>query len=145
MKSTHLSEEQIQAMVFEKKTDGAAAVHLQACKYCSDRLKVYELIFDRLEDEPIPAFNFRIDNPVPAAKKIKTKGSPIPFFVFPSLAFILSVFGLLGYLSAFYKSTILVNGLIVATAAVCFCGLLWDLVRRNQQKLNALEDQILQH
>ena len=139
MKKKHLSEEEIQAIVFDKKMINTTIRHAQQCENCRNRLKAYELIFSQIKHEPIPIFSFEVVNPMLAqSKRSKTVLSDIFLVIFAVVTFALLIFGLTLYLSTFSNGFLIFNWLILVTASIVFIGLLTDTFNKHQQKLRML-------
>ncbi len=135
MKNTHLSEEEIQAIVFDKKMTNTAVLHAQQCENCRNRIKAYELVFPQLKNEPAPKFSFEVVNPMLAqSKRTKTDLSGIFVVIIAVVTFTLLIFGLTRYLSTSCNDFLIV----IVTASIVFIGLLIDAFNRHQQKLRIL-------
>lgn len=134
MKNNHLSEEEIQAIVFDKKIINPLVLHAQQCENCRNRIKAYELVFSQLKNEPAPKFSFEVVNPILVQPNRSKTDLPGIFLVI----FAMVTFGLALYLSTFSNRFLIFNWLIIVTASIVFVGLLIDTFKRNQQKLRTL-------
>lgn len=78
MKTTHLTEEEIQQYVLDETVASIAVIeHIHSCKQCKEKASAYQLLFSGLQQQPQASFDFNLEElvmfqlPLPAPKPVR--------------------------------------------------------------------------
>ena len=141
----HLTDIEIQQLAFDPDRRNAVfAAHLDACQDCAARLEFYKEHFSSLKLMPRPAFDFDLSGAV--LNQIKTK-SKFPVRIVQLLLFLGLATGIsfiahwlfTKYLHELFTGfSYMLIFLLLAAILSFLCFQLWDIWRKYQQKMNAL-------
>jgi predicted tellurium resistance membrane protein TerC len=142
MKSSHLTDETLQAFLLKEIQDETVAAHLTGCSACSERLEEYQTLINRVQQVEAEAFSFDVSalamQSVLLYEKKKSKKQELVFwgllivlviaiasFSVPFIPAVLALFSLTADFSIL---------LITGTGAVVLLFLLADIVRQYKAK-----------
>jgi len=145
MKTTHLSEDEIQRYALAEHSRSAQSIlHMEQCPQCRTAGLDYQLLFEDLKQQAAPAFDFDLaDQVLSQLPAPKTQPVFSLYLIFSVLAFVALAAGLTAYLSAEISS--LLNWLIIITFGMLAAGLLADQFTSHKKKMHTLNQANLQH
>jgi hypothetical protein len=145
MKTTHLSEDEIQQYALAEHSRSAQSIrHMEQCQQCRNAALTYQLLFNELKQQHAPVFDFDLaDQVLGQLPAPKTKPVFSLYLLFAVLAFVALAAGLTAYLSAGISS--LLNWLIIITFGMLAAGLLADQFASYKKKMQTLNQANLQH
>ena len=147
MITKHLTEEEIQQYAFDQSSVGEEInKHVLLCEECSSRVESYQLLFTGLKDQPQPVFDFDLSELILSQlPQPKPKVLPENFLLY--LVIFIAIFsaGTVSYifreylLSLFAGITPFLIYLIGSTAIIILIGLIIDMYKNYQKKMNTLD------
>jgi len=146
MTNKHLNDIEIQQYVLEKTNcDTDIVEHMQHCTNCEAKAAEYNLIFDEIQQQAKPIFNFNLADlvvaqlPKPQPKVAKEKWV-FYFIIFIAVFSVCAIFYLFGnnLQNLLFGTKPILTGLIITTVAILLVFLCIDMYRKYQAQINAL-------
>lgn len=146
MTNKHLKDIEIQQYVLEKENcDIDVVEHIQHCTNCAAKAAQYNLLFDGIEQQEKPIFNFNVADLVVAQlskpqPKVANEKWVFYFIVFVALFSVCTIFYLFGnnLQNLLLGTKPILTGLIVTTVTILLAFLCIDMYRKYQAQMNAL-------
>ena len=146
MTHKHLNDIEIQQYVLGKENcDTEMVEHMQHCTNCAAKAAQYTLVFDGIEQQEKPVFNFNLADLVVAQlpkpqPKVANKKWFFYFIIFIVLFSVCAIFYLFGnnLKNLFFGTTPILTGLIITTVAILLVFLSIDMYRKYQVQMDAL-------
>ena len=146
MTNKHLNDIEIQQYILEKTNcDTDIVEHMQHCTNCEAKAAEYNLIFDEIQQQAKPIFNFNLADlvvaqlPKPQPKVAKEKWV-FYFIIFIAVFSVCAIFYLFGnnLQNLLFGTKPILTGLIITTVAILLVFLCIDMYRKYQAQINAL-------
>lgn len=145
MKALHLSDQEIQRYVFNASNcEHEIIAHVQACNYCRNRAKSYQLIEAAIQSEQAPVFDFDLSalvvNQLP-----EKEDSMIDVLVYLSITLCLGGLSIILYffgtdlLTVFRGVSTVSIYFIIGVVGLVFTLLSWDTYRSFQSRIRMIE------
>ena len=146
MTNKHLNDIEIQQYVLEKANfDIDIVEHMRHCTICAEKAAHYTLVFDEIEQQEKPIFNFNLADLVVAQlpkpqPKVANEKWFFYFIIFTLLFSVCAIFYLFGnnLQNLLLRTKPLLNGLIITTVTILLVFLCIDMYRKYQAQMNAL-------
>lgn len=147
MSTQHLTEEEIQQYAMDNPgSNNKAAEHIHSCGQCREKAETYRLLFDGIQQQRQPAFDFDLTElvmaqlPLPAQKATK-ENLLIYFFIIGAVAVTgLAWYFFRGYVTILFRSFAPVLAYLLITAFITLSILLiLDMYKNYKKKLHVLD------
>ena len=146
MTNKHLNDIEIQQYVLEKTNcDTDIVEHMQHCTNCEAKAAEYNLIFDEIQQQAKPIFNFNLADLVVAQlpkpqPKVANEKWFFYFIIFILLFSVCAIFYLFGnnLQNLLLGTKPIITGLITTTVTILLVFLCIDMYRKYKAKMNAL-------
>ena len=146
MTNKHLNDIEIQQYILEKANcDTDIVEHMQHCTNCEAKAAEYNLIFDEIQQQAKPIFNFNpadlVVAQLPKAQYTGSNGRSFFYFIiFIVLFSVCTIFYLFGnnLQNLLLGTKPILTGLIITTVTILLIFLCIDMYRKYQAKMNAL-------
>ena len=146
MTNKHLNDIEIQQYVLEKANcDIDIAEHMQHCTNCAAKAAQYNLMFDGIEQQEKPIFNFNLADLVVKQlpqhqPKVANEKWVFYFVIFIAIFSVCAIFYLFGnnLQNLFFGTKPILTGLIITTVTILLVFLCIDMYRKYQAQMNAL-------
>jgi hypothetical protein len=149
MKSTHLSDKEIQQYALDSEAaDAGLTRHIHACEQCTEKAEAYRKLFTGLQRQPAAAFDFNLAElvmqqlPVPAtAPKTDKENVLIYAFIIAGTAIIgFALYFFRKYLATIFESIAPVFIYLALTAfATLSILLVADIYKKYKKKIHTLD------
>lgn len=152
MKSTHLTDETVQAYLLDEMPDSAIAKHLAMCENCRQKLEAYRHLMADISKTVPETFSFDLTTVVMDKIMLyeKKKNKKKEFFFWGALTFLLLTIASLSIpfipkiLTVFHSKSIFATLLVIGTGLVVFLFLLVDINRQYKIKKEKIFNNNLQ-
>jgi len=142
MKSTHLTDETLQAFLLSEMQDGTIATHLAVCSNCREKLETYRQLMLGISKTAPETFSFDLTSVVMDKimlyEKNKNKKQGLFFWGVLTFLFLLIVSLAIPFipdiLAVFYSKSIFTTLLVIGTGVVVFLFLLADITQQYKIK-----------
>ena len=146
MKNKHPNDTEIQQYVLEKENcDIDIVKHMEHCTNCAAKAAQYTLMFDKIEQQEKPIFNFNLADLVveqlyKPQPKVANEKWFFYFIIFTLLFSVCAIFYLFGnnLQNLLLRTKPLLTGLIITTVTILLVFLCIDMYRKYQAQMNAL-------
>ena len=146
MTSKHLNDADIQQYVLQKTNcDVEIIEHIRHCTNCKIKVEQYRLLFDGIEEQEKPIFDFNLTELVMEQlpehqQKVSNENSFFYFIVSIAVFSVCFVFYLFGdnLLNLFWGTTPISIGLIFTTVTSLLAFLFIDMYRKYQTRMKAV-------
>jgi len=147
MNTQHLTEEEIQQHVLDNSGSyNKAAEHINSCGECREKVETYRLLFQGIQQQHQPAFDFDLTELVmaqlpSAAPKAAKENLLIYFFVIAAIAVTsLATYFFRGYVALLFRTIAPVLAYLLITAFITLSILLiLDMYKTHKKKIHALD------
>ncbi len=147
MNTQHLTEEEIQQYALDKSGGyNKAGEHIHSCGDCREKAETYRLLFQSIEQQPQPAFDFDLTElvmaqlPSPVPKDAK-ENLLLYFFIIVAIAVAgLGAYFFRGYVALLFRSIAPVLAYLFLTAFITLSiGLILDMYKNYKKKIQLLD------
>jgi len=146
MTNKHLNDDEIQQYVLQKtECDVDIVKHVESCETCKIKAKQYDLLFEGINQQEKPGFDFNIADLViaklPQSRYWFSTDTLFFYFIIFICVFFLSIFSYFfrdGLLSLFKGVTPILVALIITTVTCLFIFLCIDMYKKYQAQMKAL-------
>lgn len=147
MKTAHLSDRDIQRFTFDlSECEEELIAHIHSCDLCKNRTAAYESIFQKVQEQQAPAFNFdlselvmdQLPQPEEKLKVINYLSYFLITLCVVILGFTLYYFNQVS-LMLFDHIAVISYYFILSVAVLIFIPLCWEMYQSFNKKMNRLE------
>src|SRR6185437_3096752 len=146
MTNKHLNDDEVQQYVLQKtECDVDIVKHVESCETCKIKAKQYDLLFEGINQQEKPGFDFNIADLViaklPQSRYWFSTDTLFFYFIIFICVFFLSIFSYFfrdGLLSLFKGVTPILVALIITTVTCLFIFLCIDMYKKYQAQMKAL-------
>jgi hypothetical protein len=148
MTTPHLTEEQVQRYALNDECDPVVMKHLHACKQCTESVETYRLLFEGLQQQARPAFDFDLAElvtaqlPAPVTElQREGKNELLNFLIVTTgAALVFAWYFFRKYFAVLFESIAPIIAYLAVSVFVTLAGLLIiDMYKNYRKKIHILD------
>ncbi len=148
MRTTHLTDKEIQQYVTEGAADASIRQHINSCERCSEMAAAYRVLITGLRDQPAERFDFSVTDlvmqqltvPAPASKGKKENVLIYAFITAGAAIVVFALYFFRKYMSSIFESMapVFINLALTAFMTLSIF-LITDMYKKYKKKIHILD------